>query len=85
MTTVSNGATVLGVSTNVAPVTGMDLKVQRIRRRVSTAALAEVAGWKARSRISQIESLAVVPPESARRYLDALETFPAFPTSSGAA
>jgi transcriptional regulator with XRE-family HTH domain len=62
--------------------TGMDLKVKRIRRRVTTAELAERAGWKARSRVSQIESLAVVPEDAARRYLDALVTFPDVITSS---
>lgn len=63
-------------------VTGMDLKLQRIRRRVTTGALAERAGWKARSRVSQIESLAVVPQDAARKYLDALVTFPDVVTSS---
>lgn len=56
--------------------TGMDLKVLRIRRRVTTGRLAERAGWKARSRVSQIESLAFVPDPTAARYLEALATFP---------
>jgi transcriptional regulator with XRE-family HTH domain len=57
-------------------VTGMDLKLRRTRKRVTTIALAERAGWKSRQRISQIEALAVVPSVSADRYLEALATFP---------
>lgn len=55
--------------------TGMDLKVLRTRKRVTTIALAERAGWKSRQRISQIEALAVVPEDTAGRYLEALATF----------
>jgi hypothetical protein len=62
--------------------TGMDLKLKRIRRRVTTGDLAARAGWKARSRISQIEALAVVPEETEKRYLEALTTFPDVITSS---
>lgn len=64
--------------------TGMDLKLRRTRRRVTTIALAERAGWKSRQRISQIEALAVVPQETAQRYLDALLTFPDVLTSGEA-
>lgn len=56
--------------------TGMDLKLRRTRLRVTTISLAERAGWKSRQRISQIEALAVVPQETAARYLEALATFP---------
>lgn len=58
------------------PNTGMDLKVRRTKLRVTTIALAERGGWKSRQRISQIEALAVVPSETAERYLAALATFP---------
>jgi transcriptional regulator with XRE-family HTH domain len=61
--------------------TGMDLKLERTRRRVTTIALAERAGWNSRQRISQIEALAVVPNETADRYLAALLTFPDVTTS----
>lgn len=61
--------------------TGMDLKLRRTRKRVTTIALAERAGWKSRQRISQIEALAVVPPDSADKYLGALSTFPDVITS----
>jgi hypothetical protein len=62
-------------------VTGMDLKLRRTRRRVTTIALAERAGWKNRQRVSQIEALAVVPVDTADRYLAALSTFPDVVTS----
>lgn len=65
--------------------TGMDLKVRRTRKRVTTIALAERAGWKSRQRISQIEALAVVPVDSADRYLAALATFPDVVTSESVA
>ncbi len=65
--------------------TGMDLKLRRIQARVTTIALAERAGWQSRQRISQIEALAVVPPDTASRYLDALATFANVPTSGATA
>lgn len=65
--------------------TGMDLKLSRTRKRVTTIALAERAGWKSRQRISQIEALAVVPVESADRYIAALATFPDVITSESVA
>ena len=64
--------------------TGMDLKLRRTRKRVTTIDLAERAGWKSRQRISQIEALAIVPTDSADRYLTALATFPDVVTSSEA-
>lgn len=63
----------------------MDLKVLRIRRRVTASALAKAAGWKSHARISQIEALATVPQETADRYLAALGTFPDVVTSSESA
>jgi len=68
------------VQQGAAPQSGMDLKVQRTRLRVSATALARAAGWAYHTRVSQIEALEVVPPESLRRYLDALATI-----ASGAA
>lgn len=62
--------------------TGMDLKLQRVRQRVTAKALAERAGWKSHARVSQIESLAIVQPETADRYLSALRTFPEVTTPS---
>jgi hypothetical protein len=59
----------------------MDLKLRRTRKRVTTAALAHRAGWNARSRISQIEAYAIVPPDTADKYLTALATFPDVLTS----
>ena len=61
--------------------TGMDLKLRRTRLRVTTIALADRAGWKSRQRISQIEALAVVPQDTAEKYLAALATFPDVVTS----
>ena len=58
-------------------VTGMDLKVERIRARVTTIALAERAGYSTRVRISEIEAKAAVSEKVARRYLEALRTFEA--------
>ena len=55
--------------------TGMDLKLQRVAKRITTIALADRAGWKSRTRVSQIEAQAVVNDAIVRRYLDALETF----------
>jgi transcriptional regulator with XRE-family HTH domain len=51
--------------------TGMDLKLDRIRERVSTKELAAQMGV-VRQRIHQIEALAVVNPDLERRYRDAL-------------
>lgn len=57
-------------------VSGFDLKVRRMRRKVTQAKLAQRAGWSGHYRVSQIEALAVVPPDTAERYIVALETFP---------
>jgi transcriptional regulator with XRE-family HTH domain len=51
--------------------TGMDLKIERIRERVSTKELAAQMNV-VRQRIHQIEALAVVNPDLERRYRDAL-------------
>ena len=53
----------------------MDLKVRRIKARVTTVDLAAAGGWRSRTRVSQIEAQAVVPEDVVRRYLDALESF----------
>lgn len=52
--------------------TGMDLKVERIRARVTIGTLAAEMDLS-RQRISQIEATAVVTPETAQRYRDALQ------------
>lgn len=51
--------------------TGMDLKVERVRARVSATRIAERMGV-VRQRISQIEALAAVPDDTAERYRMAL-------------
>lgn len=51
--------------------TGIDLKVERVRARVSAVRLADAMGV-VRQRISQIEALAVVNDDLASRYRDAL-------------
>lgn len=55
--------------------TGMDLRLERTRRRVRTTELARVMGVK-HSRVSQIEATASVTQRAAARYLAALATFP---------
>ncbi len=55
--------------------TGLDLKVERTKRRVRVTDLATVIGVK-HSRVSQIEAQAVVSQRAAARYLAALSTFP---------
>jgi hypothetical protein len=50
---------------------GIDLKVERVRARVSAVRLANEMGV-ARQRISQVEALAVVNDEMASRYREAL-------------
>lgn len=52
-------------------IAGIDLKVQRVRARVSAVRLAGEMGV-VRQRISQIEALAVVNDDLATRYRDAL-------------
>lgn len=51
--------------------TGMDLKIERVRARVTAQRLGEVLDVS-RQRISAIEALAVVNPDLATRYRDAL-------------
>ena len=51
--------------------TGMDLKVARVRARVSATDIALIMGVS-RQRVSQIETLPRVTDEMARRYRDAL-------------
>lgn len=57
--------------TSDQPITGIDLKVERVRARVSAVRLASEMGV-VRQRISQIEALAVVNDDLAARYRDAL-------------
>lgn len=64
--------------------TGLDLKLKRVARRVKVIDLADRMGYSHHSRISQIEATAVVPPDTAQRYLEALATFPEVATSEGA-
>jgi len=65
-------------------ITGMDLRLERTRRRVKVTELARAMGV-GHPRISQIESCAVVTDDAARRYLDALATFHTVETSQPAA
>lgn len=51
--------------------TGMDLKIERVRSRVRAIHIAEKMGVS-RQRVAQIEALAVVEADTARRYRDAL-------------
>lgn len=55
--------------------TGLDLKLERTRRRVRVTDLATVMGVK-HSRVSQIEGQSRVTQRAAARYLAALATFP---------
>lgn len=55
----------------MAHVTGMDLKVERIKARVTAVRLAEQMGVT-RQRIAAIEGDAVVTPDTAERYREAL-------------
>lgn len=57
------------------PMTGLDLKLRRIAKRVRVMDLAERMGYRNHSRVSHIEASAIVTDEAARRYLDALDTF----------
>lgn len=56
--------------------TGIELKVRRVRRGVKVTDLAHRMGLKTHSRVSQIEAMREVPSKAAVRYLSALETFP---------
>ncbi len=57
--------------TEPASTTGLDLKVERIRARVSAVRLA-AAMSVARQRVSQVEALAVVNDDLVARYREAL-------------
>jgi hypothetical protein len=54
--------------------TGIELKVQRIRAEVKAKDLAEALGWSA-SKVSLIERRANVPPADAEAYVAKLATF----------
>lgn len=60
---------------------GIDLKLKRTAARVTATDLASVMGVKP-SRISHIESRALVTDEAARRYLAALETLATVPAAA---
>ena len=62
------------------PTTGMDLKLERTRRRVKAMDLANAMGVTS-SRISTIENLAAVTPDAAERYRAALSTLTTVPSS----
>jgi transcriptional regulator with XRE-family HTH domain len=55
------------------PVTGLDLKLARIAARVKQKAIGRAMGVS-ESRVSAIEREAVVTPETADRYVAALDT-----------
>lgn len=61
---------------NIRDVRGIDLRVERTKRRVTVSDLARVMGYKNHSSISHLERLAVVPQSAAAKYLAALTTFP---------
>ena len=61
------------MSTITPATTGLDLKLRRVRHRVRVIDLA-AAMEVSHARISQIESLAVVTPQTTQRYLAALAT-----------
>jgi len=55
------------------PTSGLDLRVKRVRARVSLKALVAAID-RSRTTVWQIEKAAVVDPEDVKRYLAALET-----------
>jgi hypothetical protein len=55
--------------------TGLDLRLQRVARRVKVIDLAKRMKVQ-HPRVSQIEAMAVVTDAAAERYLSALATFP---------
>jgi SOS-response transcriptional repressor LexA len=70
LTTSRYGAYIRAVST-----TGLDLRLQRVARRVKVIDLAKRMKVQ-HPRVSQIEAMAVVTDAAAERYLSALATFP---------
>jgi hypothetical protein len=75
--------TLTDVLASATMITGLDLKLRRIARRVKVIDLAKAMGYAHHSRISQIEGSAVVQPDTAERYMTALSTFPEVATSAG--
>ena len=59
--------------TTLAPITGNDLRILRLSRRVTAAAVGRAAGWS-RSRVSAIEAVDRPPGRTVQRYLQALYT-----------
>jgi len=80
-----NVLTTSSLRCNVRHMTGIDLKVRRIRRGVRVTDLAHRMGLKTHSRVSQIEAMREVPSKAAVRYLNALETFPNVEAAASAA
>ncbi len=70
-------------STPNRPTTGLDLKLARIARRVKLVTLAESMGLD-HSTLSKLEARAIVSDEQARRYREALATFPDVATGTAA-
>lgn len=56
------------------PMTGIDLKLKRVAKRVRVTDLANVMGVT-HPRVNHIEGSAIVTDDAARRYLEALDTF----------
>lgn len=65
-------------------VTGMDLKVARIRQSVKATELAARMGVS-RATVTNIEQRFAVKPEQARQYREALATFPTLANNQDAA
>jgi len=65
-------------------VSGLDLKLKRVARRVRVIDLAQAMGVR-HSRVSQIEAQSVPSAEMTQRYLAALATFPDVESTSGTA
>ena len=60
--------------------TGMELKLRRVERRVKVVELARHMGVT-HPRVSQLEALAVVTPAAVEKYLAALATYPVVDTA----
>lgn len=66
------------------PTTGLDLKVERVRARVTAKALADTLGVT-RQRVSAIEALGVVHDDLAARYRDGLLSLTSGPQKAASA
>lgn len=63
--------------------TGLELRLERVGRRVTVTELAQVMKVSA-SRVSHIETRDRVTPEAERRYMEALETLTTVPPAAEA-